>query len=260
MPFIQVSRRMAERRAARRQTRQQFEVQGLSARFERAQQQTRAAFQAEQQGILQDFQRQMATYGEQMQTYEQQAQQYQEAVQSYNQAVERYNTMNRLDGVRFIGQRIQGRPATYLSIDPAFDRNDPNFNRYLTTTASGQALLGIPGVVTNVWAVDQQARIQGFDAAQLPDQFALKDVGRSPGGNPMFELYQRGGPDPGEFTATMPTAPTAPTAQSTEGLAARFTESLEREREMFEREIGQRRAATMTARRRIGARPLLSGA
>ena len=257
MPFIQVSSLMAERRAGRRRTRQQFEVEQLTSRFQQAQQQASAGFQAEQQGILQDFQQQMEAYGQQMESYEAQARRFQEATESYNQAVDRYNTLNRLDGVQFVALPRADRPATFLSAQAG--RSQAEWDRYLTSTATGQALMGIPSVETDVWAIDQQSRIRGFDAAQLPDTFALSQVGTSGGGYPIFELAQRGGPDPGEFMADLGPAPDAPTAPSVEGLGQQFTASLEREREFFEREIGERRAASMRARRRIGARPLLSG-
>lgn len=254
MPFMRVSRAMAERRAGRRQTRQQFEVQALTSRFEGAQQQARASFQAEQQGILQGFQQQMEQYGQQMESYEAQAQRFQEATQAYNQAVERYNTISPVPGGAFTHLNIRNRPSTFLSAEPGGDHN-----RFLLSSPVGQALSSIPGTLIRTWYSDNQQRIQGFDSAQLPDTYLLERTGTSRGGRAQFQLLQRGGPDPGAFTAELGPAPEAPDTPSIEGLSQQYTESLERERQFFEREIGARRSASMRARRRIGARPLLSG-
>jgi hypothetical protein len=245
---------MAERRAGRRQTRQQFEVQALTSRFEGAQQQARASFQAEQQGILQGFQQQMEQYGQQMESYEAQAQRFQEATKAYNEAVNRFNTVNTLPGT-FTATPVSGRPGTFLTAD-SFGSAASNF---LAGTSTFQALSGVPGANVMTQYASGLPSVRGFDAAQLPSDLVLSQVGSSRAGYPQFQVAQRAGPDPGAFTAELGPAPEAPDTPSIEGLSQQYTESLERERQFFEREIGARRSASMRARRRIGARPLLSG-
>jgi hypothetical protein len=258
MPFLQVSKAMAERRGARRKTRQAFEVAQLTGGYERAQAQARTGFESEQQAILQDYQRQLQTYSQGMTQYEQAARDFQSRSEQYNQAVERFNTLTTLPGT-FSALPLKDRPGTYLSANYGRDTVD----RDLFTTGSqvGQALANVPGVDRRAWALDNQVRIGGFDSALLPNAFVLNQVGTSSGGIPMFSLSQRTGPDPGEFTeAFTAQAPTAPTVQGSEGIAERYTAALQKEQEYFEREIGERRASSLRARRRMTDRPLLSGA
>jgi hypothetical protein len=225
MPFAQITRQTAERRAARRQSRQQFEIQALTSRFEGAQQQARAGFQAEQQGILQNFQQQMQQYGQELESYEAQVQRFQQASQDYNQAVDRFNTIRQLPGIH----AVAGNPF-----------------------GPSEGLTYVGGM--------QGAGNAAPSRSNLTADFIFDSVQRDPTTGLYFgRLSQRGGPDPGAFTAELGAAPQAPDTPTVENISQQYTESLERERQFFEREIGARRSASMRARRRIGARPLLSG-
>lgn len=257
MPFVQVSRRMAEARAGRRRTRQQFEIESLTGGLQQAQSAARNEFEREQAQIQQQYQTQLQSYTQQMGQFEQAVKSFQERSQEYNKAVDLYNTVVPYDNVRFVALPRADRPATYLSAEPG--RSEAEWNRYLMNTPSGQALSGLPGVDTRVWAFDKQARISGFDASKLPADFVLKEVDRSPAGYPIFSLSKRAGSDPGEFTEPVPQANIqAPDAPSFEGLSARYEQSIREQGVVAEREIGERRAASMRARRRMTDRPLLS--
>jgi hypothetical protein len=258
MPFLQVTKAMAERRGARRKTRQAFDVAQLTGGYERAQAQARTGFESEQQAILQDYQTQLATYSQGMAQYEQAARDFQARSEQYNQAVNRFNTLTTLPGT-FSALPLRDRPGTYLSSD--YGRNTVNRDLFTLGSSVGQALANVPGVGRQTWALDGQTRISGFDSAQLPNTFVLNQIGTSSGGVPMFSLAQRAGPDPGQFTeAFTAQAPTAPVMQGSEGVAQKYTAALQKEQEYFEREIGARRASSLRARRRMTDRPLLSGA
>lgn len=258
MPFVQVSRRMAEARAGRRRTRQQFEIESLTAGLTRAQSAARNEFDREQSEIQSQYQSQLADYSQRMGQFEQAAREFEQRTAQYNEAVNRYNTVTPFDNVRFVALPRADRPATYLSAEPG--RSQDVWDRYLLNTPTGQALRGQPGVDTYTWAIDNQPRISGFDASRLPDNFVLQQVGSSNAGYQVFSLSQRAGPDPGQFTEAAPAANfQAPNAISFEGLAQRYQQSIEEQGMVAEREIGERRAATMRARRRMTDRPLLSG-
>lgn len=256
MPFIPVSRAMAQRRAERRKTLQGFEVKELGSRFQAAQRTAEQQFQTEQQGLASQYQQQLETYGKQMGQYEQKAREFQSKSDAYNEAVNRFNTLTALPGV-FSALPIGGKPNTYLTAAIPSREAAEQFN---VSGQLGQALSGVSGIDTQVWAMDKQTRIQGFDSANLPSNFVLKEVGYSRSGIPEFQLYQRAGGDPGEFKETLPEANmVAPTVPDASGLAEKYATSLRQEQETFEREIGERKLASQRARRRVGDRPLLAG-
>jgi hypothetical protein len=259
MPFVTVSRRMAEQRAARRRTRQQFEIESLTGQFAAGQESARNQFQSQQASILGQYQSQISDYTQRMSQYEQAAQEFQRRSDEYNAAVDRFNTITRLPG-EFVATPKSGLPATYVSANIPSSNFGSNVN-FLTSGALGQALAGQPGVSTQVWAMDKQARISGVDIAQLPSQFVVQQVGSSPAGYPKFSIAQRAGADPGEFNAAMPEAVgPAPSAPDFSQLSEEYQRSIAQQRDTVEREIGERRAASMRARRRMTDRPLLSGA
>jgi len=255
MPFVQVSRRMAEARAGRRRSRQQYEIESLTQGFESARSGAQGRFQQEQSQIQNQYQQQLADYASRMGDFEAAARQFQERSQEYNTAVDRFNQVNTLPG-GFVALPRRDRPSTFLTADPNAD-----FNLYNVDTPTGRALAGVPGTKIDTWYVDNKRRVGGFDAANLPSNLVLNRVGTSRGGSPTYSLAQRVGPDPGEFSAQAPQAPeSAPDAPSFEGLSERYRQSLEEQRVFTEREIGERRAATRRARTRMRDRPLMTGA
>jgi hypothetical protein len=131
-------------------------------------------------------------------------------------------------------------------------------NLFNIDSPTGQALAGVPGLTTATWAADRKTRIQSFDPSKLPDTLVLKQTGSTPAGYPKFQLAQRQGANPGDFDVAAPQFEgAAPDAPSFEGLAQEFTASVARQREFTEREIGERRAGTIRARRRMTDRPML---
>jgi hypothetical protein len=255
MPFLQISKSMAERRTARRKTRQSIEIGNLTSGYERAQAQASSQFQAEQQGLLQGYQTQLAEYGKQMGVYETAARDFQTKANAYNDLVNQYNTVTPFGGT-FVALPVRDRSSTYLSANLA--RDTSNKSEFDFSGRLGQALSGVSGVDAQQWYVDKVTRVTGFDASSLPSNFALKQVGASPAGYPIFQLAQRGTGDPGAFNESFSAqAPTTPVAPDTSGLGEKYTAALQREQEYFQREIGERRSASANARRRMTDRPLL---
>lgn len=258
MPFRVISRAQAERRQARRSTRQGAEVKALGGRYESAQKAAREGFQREQQGILAGYQQQMEKYGQELSVFEQRARDFQAKSAEYDKKVELFNKVTPLPGT-FSALPIEGRPATYLTASNIRSQEDANL--YNMTGILGQALAGVSGVDTETWARDNQTRIKGFDADKLPSNYVLKQTGFSSGGIPEYQLAQRGAEDPGEFTGRMEgEAPTAPTYEGVQGLTEKYSAALKEEQDYFEREVGERKLASQRARRRIGDRPLLAQA
>ena len=258
MPFRVISRAQAERRQARRSTRQGAEVKALSGRYESAQKAASDGFQREQQGILAGYQQQMEKYGQELSVFEQRARDFQAKSAEYDKKVELFNKVTPLPGT-FSALPIDGRPATYLTSSNIKSQEDANL--YNMTGILGQALSGVAGVDTETWARDGQTRIKGFDADKLPSNYVLKQTGFSSGGIPEYQLAQRGAEDPGEFTGRMEgVAPTAPAYEGVQGLTEKYSAALKQEQDYFEREVGERKLASQRARRRIGDRPLLSQA
>ena len=257
MPFRVISRAQAERRQARRSTRQGAEVTALGGRYEAAQKAAREGFQREQQGILSGYQQQMETYGKELSVFEQRAKDFQAKSAEYDKQVEMFNTLTELPG-RFTALPIQDRPGTYLSMGSV--KSAQELAQFDVTSPTGRALSGLGGVDTVTNPRDSVTRITGFDSANLPSNLVLKQVGTSPAGYPEFQLAQRGTTDPGEFTERLDVdAPTAPAYEGMQDLTAKYSTALKDEQEFFEREVGERKLASQRARRRIGDRPLLSG-
>lgn len=256
MPFIPVTKAMAKRRAERSKTLQAFEVKSLGSRYEAAQKSARDQFQSEQQALVTQYQQQLDTYSKQLGDFETRARQFQASSDAYNAAVQRYNTLTGLPGT-FTAMPVSGKSNTYLSI--ANVKSAQDLAQFDVNSPTGQILSSIGGIDTITNPRDGVTRITGFDSANLPGNLVLKQVGTSPAGYPDFQLFQRAGGDPGEFTGSLGAAPTAPSAPETSNLGAKYTESLKQEQQYFEREIGERRLASQRARRRVSDRPLLSG-
>jgi hypothetical protein len=94
MPFIQVTKRMAERRAGRRRTRQQFEIESLTGGLQRGTASAAAQFTEEQNKIQQSYQTQLADYGERLKQFEAQTEGFKGQFDAYNAAVDRFNTVS----------------------------------------------------------------------------------------------------------------------------------------------------------------------
>lgn len=266
MPFMPVTKRMATQRAARRKTLQGYEVKSLGTRYDAAQRAAKQQFETEQQGLLSGYQQQVDNYAKQLGVYEQQLKTFEQAssafqakADEYNAKVNAFNTVSSLPGI-FAQSVAKDRPKTWLDMRVS---NKDESNLFMQGSEAFNELFGIPGV-NAIRTKDNKTIITGFDAAQLPSQYVLKQVGATGAGYLTFELQKRGAPDPGQFTesftAQVPTAPTAPgAAPDTSGLIGKYTESLKKEQDVYEREIGERKLAAQRARRRTADRPLLAG-
>ena len=248
MPFVQVTKKMAERRAGRRRSRQQFEIESLTGGLQRGTASAAAQFTDEQNKIQQSYQSQLADYADRLKQFESQTQSFKGKFDAYNAAVDRFNTTADLPGEFFAF-----RNDSFLPVTRGVNRNIFNMN-----SPTGQALAGVPGLTTATWAADRTTRINSFNPNNLPDTLVLKQTGSTPAGYPTFQLAQRQGPNPGEFNVAAPTFEgAAPDAPSFEGLAQEFTASVSRQREFTEREIGERKAGALRARRRMTDRTML---
>jgi hypothetical protein len=257
MPFRIISRAQAERRQARRSTRQGSEIKSLGARYETAQKAAREGFRGEQQGLLSDFQQKMETYGKEMSVFEQSAKDFQAKSDEYNKKLESFQQVTPLPGT-FTALPIKGKPGTYLTSSNIKSMEEAQV--YNMDSALGKALSGVAGVDTETWARDGATRIKGFDADKLPSNYVLKQTGFSKGGYQEFQIAQRGAEDPGEFTDKFEAAaPEAPAYEGPEGLTEKYSAALKQEQDFFEREIGERKLASQRARRRVGDRPMLTG-
>ena len=269
MPFMPVTSRMAKMRAERRKTLQGYEVKALGSRYESAQRAARAGFESEQRGLLSEYQSRVADYSAQLgqyeqnlRAYEQQVGQYQSKANAYNEAVNRYNTLTPLSG-RFAPAPGKDTSPTTLGFLPSGKTRSQYLKdleqNYGPGSSLGQAFAPYRDIVFN-----KDANVTLFDAARLPDTLVLKEVDQTKGGSPIFQLYQRSGSDPGQFSEAYPDAsglqaPTAPSPVDTSGLFEKYAASLKQEQDVYEREIGERKLSAQRARRRVSDRPLLSG-
>lgn len=268
MPFMPVTSRMAKLRAERRKTLQAYEVKALGSQYEKAQRETRARFESEQRGLLSEYQQRVAGYSQQLGQYEQtlrdyeaRAGQYQAKADEYNRKVEAFNQLTPLSG-RFFAAPNKDIGPSALAFSPTSKKREDYLKElardYGPDSPLGRALAPYRYAVAN-----KDANVTLIDSSKLPNIFTLKEIDRTKSGSPVFQIYQRGAPDPGEFTEAFPEAPTAappsaPTPVDTSGLVSKYTESLNKERDVYEREIGERRLASQRARRRLGERPLLT--
>lgn len=249
MPFVQSSRKMLIARAGRRRTRQQFELESLTGGLQRGTATATARFTDEQNRIQQFYQEQLADYGDRLKQFETQTVDFKGQFDAYNAAVDKFNTVSDLPGTFFAF-----RPDTFVSSSG----RDIDRNIYNIDSPTGRALAGVPGVNTATFAADNITRITTFDPSQLPDTLVLKQTGFSGGGYPVFQLAQRQGANPGTFDVATPEFQgAAPDAPSFEGLTQEFIASVAKQREFTEREIGERKASTLRARRRMTDRTLL---
>lgn len=258
MPFMPVTKRMAEQRAARRKTLQGYEVKALGSRYESAQKAARQEFERAQTGLMSEYQANVANYSQQLGQYEQNlrnyeaaAGQYQQRANEYNRKVELFNTYTRLPG-KFIAYDEVLRP---FQSGPEYDAllaGDPRFAK-LQGAYTASLAQGTSGAPT----------LERINKLYLPGGFNVEYANERYEGRGVYYLTARAGEDPGEFNESFPestfTAPMAPDVPDMSGLADKFTSSLKQEQDIYEREIGERKLAAQRARRRVGDRPMLSG-
>jgi len=252
MPFMPVTKRMAKMRAERKKTLQGYEVKSLGAQYERNQKAARTEFEAEQRGLLSQYQARMADYTTQLGQYEQslrdydqRAGQYQERANEYNRQVELYNTYNRLPG--------------------KFELRDTVLRAYGNQAIASPEYSALSNVRSAIFRDDGQGEgLWQLPSYALPAGYKMEYANERKGKYGVYYISKRAGPDPGEFTEAFPEAsgiqaPTAPEAVDLSGITEKYTESLGRERDVYEREIGERKLAAQRARRRVSDRPMLSG-
>lgn len=233
------------------------------------------------ESLTQDYERAFGQFtqqrAEQMAPYEQAIEQYQSAFDVYQQQAEEYRQRS---------EDFQRRVASYQSLLESYFVGE--------TGELTQVLQWTPGNTGNlsVWPSRGYSSMRESDWQRLPintglrftnpnepTSFAITDpswefvqtgwesFGR--GGAPTgmvrrvgvtqpYESFEKTAPEP--FTETAPVAPVAPEApQLSEFDASQFEARRAQLESEFQRELGERRGARMTAVSRRRARPLLQG-
>lgn len=243
MPFV-VTRRTAERRAARRRPRGLAEIQAAQTQYQRDVQAAQGRLTEQQQRATQEF-------SQLSQQYENQLQSYQSALTDYNQRAE--------DFARRVDQYID----TTRKIESATRENKRRAYLFYSGGAEWQ---NAPWLKYEEKQVPSPYLPQGADASMFAgtwlDRLGLLEP-RTVREVVGFETVPVPATpkDPGsfteKFTQEVPQAPQAP--QFTQDIR-QFERESEQAKVRMEREIGERRAATRRARMRMTDRPLLSGA
>lgn len=252
MPFV-TSRAQAARRAGRRRTRQQFEVEQLQSQYKQNIMGAQSDLQTAQGQAAAEFSNLSKEYETGLTQYRDSLAAYDARGSAFATSIDQYvNTINNIERAK--AENIQRHLMVTGGLADIFR---PSWAKF-TDLAAGHTLrngrvefeedVGGEGsfmATTRIPLSKYDPAQYGGSVSSVLTDYDLVDIPTTP-------------TDPGSFTETFNMRPPpAPTSRSTEPERQEFERRAAAEKDMLEREIGERRAGTMRARRRMTDRNML---